>query len=398
MDKRITAGIAIILTALTVMISCAQNEEKPAVTVEPDTIIEETTAEETTAEETTAEETTAEETTAEETAAEETTAEETTAEETIAEETTAEETTAEETTAEETTAEETTAKETTEEVESEVSAIVNTPEIAIFDIPTAEASGIKEKRNSMAVIDYSNVGDGYVMAEYLADTDKKLKVQVKGPTTTYTYNVSPSKWEIFPLSDGNGSYKVTVYQNASGTKYANVLSASFDVTLKDEFAPFIRPNQYVSYSAESKAVKKAAEITAGVIDNLKKVEIIYDFVVDYLEYDKEKATNVKSGYLPDLDEIFMSKKGICFDYAAMMTAMLRSQNVPAKLVVGYAGSAYHAWISVWSEHDGWIDGVIFFDGSSWQRMDPTFASSANKSESIMEYIGNGKNYSEKYLY
>ncbi|MBR4292425.1 MAG: transglutaminase domain-containing protein [Clostridia bacterium] len=364
------------------MISCAKNEEKPAVTAEPDTIIEETTSEETTAEETTAEETTAEETT----------------EETTAEETTAEETTAEETTSEETTAEETTSEETTEEVESEVSAIVNTPEIAIFDIPTAEASGIKEKRNSMAVIDYSNVGDGYVMAEYLADTDKKLKVQVKGPTTTYTYNVSPGKWEILPLSDGNGSYKVTVYQNASGTKYANVLSASFDVTLKDEFAPFIRPNQYVSYSAESKAVKKAAEITAGVKDNLKKVEIIYDFVVDYLEYDKEKATNVKSGYLPDLDEIFMSKKGICFDYAAMMTAMLRSQNVPTKLVVGYAGSAYHAWISVWSEHDGWIDGAIFFDGSSWQRMDPTFASSANKSESIMEYIGNGKNYSEKYLY
>ena len=31
-------------------------------------------------------------------------------------------------------------------------------------------------------------------------------------------------------------------------------------------------------------------------------------------------------------------------------------------------------------------------------MDPTFASSANRSESIMQYIGDGSNYSVKYVY
>jgi len=66
--------------------------------------------------------------------------------------------------------------------------------------------------------------------------------------------------------------------------------------------------------------------------------------------------------------------------------------------VGYAGKAYHAWISVWTEDSGWVDGAIFFDGESWQRMDPTFASSGKRSDSIMKYIGDGKNYTEKYLY
>ena len=93
-----------------------------------------------------------------------------------------------------------------------------------------------------------------------------------------------------------------------------------------------------------------------------------------------------------------AKKGICFDYAALMAGMLRSQNVPCKLVVGYAGTAYHAWINVWTEESGWIDGAIFFDGSSWQRMDPTFASSAGRSDWIMKYIGDGENYTAKYLY
>ena len=128
------------------------------------------------------------------------------------------------------------------------------------------------------------------------------------------------------------------------------------------------------------------------------MKAVYDFVVGNLTYDKKKATTVQSGYLPVLDTVLAEKKGICFDYASLMTGMLRSQGVPCKLVVGYAGTAYHAWISVWSEDTGWINGAIYFDGVSWKRMDPTFASSSKQSSKIMEYIGDGSNYTVKYLY
>ena len=125
---------------------------------------------------------------------------------------------------------------------------------------------------------------------------------------------------------------------------------------------------------------------------------IYDYVVKNLSYDYQKAATVKSGYLPVLDTVLAEKKGICFDYAALMAGMVRSLGIPCKLVVGYAGSAYHAWISIWTEESGWVDNVIFFNGTSWQRMDPTFASSGKQSASIMAYIGDGKNYTTKYLY
>ena len=213
----------------------------------------------------------------------------------------------------------------------------------------------------------------------------------EGPTTTYTYNLTAGS-EVFPLSDGNGSYQVIVYENISGTKYSTVTSVSFQVTLTDEFAPFLRPNQYVDYGVAPKTVAKAAELTAGKTDPLAKVQAIYEFVVKNLTYDKQLAATVQSGYLPVLDTVLAKKTGICFDYAALMTGMLRSQGVPCKLVVGYAGTAYHAWISVWSEKTGWVEGVIYFDGTSWQRMDPTFASSGKQSASIMQYIGDGKNY------
>ena len=266
------------------------------------------------------------------------------------------------------------------------------------DILRPEASGALTEETDRAMIDYSNTPDGYVMARWKETPEKRIKVQVKGPTTTYTYNLTKDTWETFPLSDGNGAYQIAVYENVEGSKYALVQSVSVEVELSDEFAPFLRPNQYVNYADAEQTVKTAAQLTYGKETELEKVQAVYEYVVQNLTYDKELAATVKSGYLPDLDGVLMSKKGICFDYAALMTGMLRSQSVPCKLVVGYAGEVYHAWISVYTEKDGWIDGVIYFDGAAWKRMDPTFASSGNQSDEIMDYIGDGTNYKEKYLY
>lgn len=272
-------------------------------------------------------------------------------------------------------------------------------EAPVSSLLLPQASGTKVQSNQKAVIDYSNTADGYVMVKYTASTAQKLKVLVKGPTTTYTYNLAADgAWDTYPLSDGSGSYTVGVYENVSGTKYAAVLSQSVTVTLKDEFAPFIRPNQYVDYENAPNTVAKAAELTAGKKDALAKVQAVYEYVVKNITYDKQLAASVQSGYLPVLDTVLAKKTGICFDYAALMAGMLRSQGIPCKLVVGYAGTAYHAWISVWTAENGWVEGIIYFDGSTWQRMDPTFASSGKQSDAIMKYIGDGRNYTAKYLY
>jgi Transglutaminase-like enzymes, putative cysteine proteases len=284
------------------------------------------------------------------------------------------------------------------DIEDEATALAAAPAVMTSLEPVA--SGTLVEKNDKAEIDYSNTTDGYVMVRHQASTKKRLKVQVKGPSdTTYTYNINcGSTWTTFVLSDGNGSYKVTVYENISGTKYATVLSKSFTVSMTNSFAPFLRPNQYVNYTSASKTTAKAAALTKGMTDPLDKVKAVYDFVVSYLTYDKEKAATVKSGYLPVLDTVLAEKKGICFDYASLMTAMLRSQGVPCKLIVGYAGTAYHAWINVYTKEDGWINAAIYFDGKTWKLMDPTFASSGKQSAEILKYIGNGANYTAKYIY
>ena len=273
---------------------------------------------------------------------------------------------------------------------------------AVVHLP--EASGVivygGDSKSKGVTMDASNTEDGYVMIKCDNGSDKKLKVIVAGPSgVKYTYNLNNSgQYETFILSDGNGQYSIGVYQNVEGTKYSTLFSKKLDVKLTDQFVPFLSPNQYVNYTADSQTVKLAAQLTSGMTDELDKVQAVYNYVVNNITYDKQKAQSVQSGYLPVVDEVLTTKKGICFDYAAVMTAMLRSQNIPTKLVTGYTGSAYHAWISTYTAETGWVEGVIFFDGVSWKLMDPTFASSSNSSDAIMKYIGDGKNYTEKYLY
>ena len=272
------------------------------------------------------------------------------------------------------------------------------PVLSLLSAPVA--SGTLTKSNASATIDYSNTQDGYIMVSWTGGGTPKIKVQVKGPSgTAYNYNLrTDGQYETFPLSDGSGSYTVGVYKNVSGTQYSTVVTQNMDVRLTDEFGPFLRSNQYVNYTAQSAAVAKAAELCAGAGGNLDKVSKVYEYVINNTTYDKQKAATVQSGYLPNVDDTLATGTGICFDYAALMCAMLRSQGVPVKLIVGYTGSAYHAWINVYSETEGWIEGQIYFNGQEWKLMDPTFASSGGNSESIRQYIGNGANYSAKYQY
>lgn len=266
-------------------------------------------------------------------------------------------------------------------------------------IHSNKASGTLTDSNKLATIDYSNTSDGYVMAKYTGSVSL-IKVQVTGPngvTQTYTLN-SDGSYGSFPLTGGNGTYMITVYENVGGKSYAVAHSFSFNVTVSNALSVYLRPNAYVNFDANNVAVKKASEICGAEMSDLEKVDSIYSWLVDNVVYDYDRAATVKGGALPDMNRVINNKKGICLDYAGTATAMLRSQNIPAKMVVGYAGSQFHAWIEVYITGTGWVHGDVYFDGSGWKRMDPTYAASSKSSKTILEFIANNGNYSISYLY
>ena len=266
-------------------------------------------------------------------------------------------------------------------------------------VRTPAAPGTVVHSNAKAGFDASNASQGYIMAWYGGSADK-VKVQITGGGSTYTYNLNTAgRKEVFPLTMGDGSYTVAVYERVTGNQYALAYSKQISVKLESAFLPFLYPNQYVNFSASSRTVSVAGTLAADAADQLVVVTNIYNYVISHITYDSYKAANVQSGYLPSVDSTLAAGTGICFDYAAVMAAMLRSQQIPTRLEVGYvSGGTYHAWISTYIAEVGWVDGIIQFDGKSWKLMDPTFASNGGSSPEIMQFIGNGANYQMKYRY
>lgn len=279
---------------------------------------------------------------------------------------------------------------------SMVMALGGIPALAAVRVP--QASGSVSFENNKVTLDVSNQSQGYCAIRYTGSVPK-IKVQITKGSVTYTYDLNArDSYEIFPFSEGNGTYSISVWENLTGNQYAQAFNKDVSVNLENQFLPFLHPNQYVNFSENSAVVKKGSELAASASDDIGVVTAVYNYVVNNFTYDTAKANSVKSGYLPNADRVLAEKRGICFDYAAVMTAMLRSQDIPTKLVVGYTGDLYHAWVNVYIEGVGWVDNLIYFDGTKWSLMDPTFASSGKNDEAIKQYISNSANYKAQYSY
>lgn len=270
-------------------------------------------------------------------------------------------------------------------------------------IITPTADGVKVYSNDDALIDASNSSQGYLMIRLKKAMSGSYRILVNADdiNVRYTFQLNNSgNYEVIPLTEGSGKYTVNVLKVTSAGKGTVMFKQSLSVSVADSFLPFLTPNQFCMYDAGSSCVALSSKLCGGNKDTIAKTAAIYDYVINNISY-VSTAENGANGYIPVPDTVLANKSGICFDYASLMAAMLRSQKIPTKVVVGYAGDIYHAWISVYVDGSGWIDGYIYFDGNSWNRMDPTFAASAKDDadyKNTVDFISNGSNYSVMYYY
>ena len=256
-----------------------------------------------------------------------------------------------------------------------------------------------------SAIDASNLAEGYVLVKYTGGKEVRIRVQItKTDGTAYTYDLSnKGSLEAFPLTEGDGVYTIRVFEQASGNKYAVINTQQVTFKARNDLLPFMYPNQFVNYTADSKTAALAVTVVGDKTNQMDKITAIYNHVVNTYAYDYELAATVASGYLPVLDKFLESKKGICFDYSSLMTAMLRSQGIPCRLVIGYANDStgaviYHAWIDIYTSETGWIANAIQFNGEAWSLVDPTFISTGKQSAEVLKWVADTSNYSAKYVY
>lgn len=261
---------------------------------------------------------------------------------------------------------------------------------------TPEAPGTQTLGSSPLVLDVSNQDQGYLTAQS-DSADSRMSIQLTTPSgVLYSYFLAPKEQAVIPFSEGSGDYVITCYQQIDGSQYAALYSETLTVNLENEFLPFLYPNQYVNFSAESEACTLAQSLVTEEMKDVDILKTFYSYVTSHITYDYDKANSVETGYLPDIDETLRTGTGICFDYAALLTAMLRSQDVPCKLEIGYSGEIKHAWIDVYIRGKGWATKAVSFDGDTWQLMDPTFDANSDDNEAIQEYIGDESNYTVQF--
>jgi len=96
------------------------------------------------------------------------------------------------------------------------------------------------------------------------------------------------------------------------------------------------------------------------------------------EFDYSFSTVISSqGYIPLEEFLFETRRGHCEYFATAMAIMLRTQQVPARLVTGYSATTYnpltgyyevraldaHAWVEAWFPEHGWVlfEPTAFYD-------------------------------------
>ena len=252
-----------------------------------------------------------------------------------------------------------------------------------INVQTTQLSG-EQVTGGGAVIDIGNSAQGYVMVKRGAQM--KTKIRVIGPSgkTYQRYILSDDEFHAIPLQMGDGQYTVSVWQNTSGNKYVKLTEASF---VGGGSANYTRlPNIYSEYTASSSAVRKGFGLCMNAENDLDKVRSIYNYIIESISYDYDKAASVATDYIAKPDATLASKNGICFDYASLMAAMLRTQGIPAKIVFGEVGGQSHAWNDVYIESLGWIAVGIPSNGG-WKRLDSTYgvSMSAEKLENDSQY-------------
>jgi len=105
----------------------------------------------------------------------------------------------------------------------------------------------------------------------------------------------------------------------------------------------------------------AARVVAGARSSREKVDRLVRFVYDHVD-----AKGLDRGYAP-AHVTLASKQGDCTEHSVLLSALLRSQGIPTRLVDGVVvdggRAGYHEWVEVS------IDGVGFVP------VDPTFGES-----------------------
>ena len=269
--------------------------------------------------------------------------------------------------------------------------------------------------NKYVSINTNTANRGYLEVNYLEPNGFDIEVFMTANVKNNRNN--NAQWEyktgnkgkckiIAGLTYGNAEYSIkvssTMVNNSTGVGRASD-KAKLTVGLNNvsSTGAFLLSNSEVIFNSNMQFIKKANEIAATCSNDLEKVSKIYDWLTDYLGIGGSGNTAL-GVYKCNLETVYNRKTGVCYDFAVVLAAMLRSQGIPCKVVFGdytnSSGRIGHAWNEVYVQGSGTMKtNKLSITGNTWCRLDP-MRTAGNSSESTIEFMNNSSNYVWEYYY
>ncbi|WP_010276923.1 transglutaminase-like domain-containing protein [Paenibacillus senegalensis] len=259
--------------------------------------------------------------------------------------------------------------------------------------PTLYAKAVAPEQQAVApasnpVFQYRD--PGFVNVQYDVKPGLKTKLLIQKGDEKRFYDLQfDQASEVFPLQLGNGDYQISVLENVTDNQYRFVLRDSYTLNLDDPTQVYLGSIQNVNWDDSMPFVVAARELTKHATTDMEKISILYQFIIENIEYDEVKAANPPANYLPKLTEIYEQGTGICYDYASLFAGMLRSIGIPTKLVMGDSAfvKQYHAWNEVYLQ-----------ETNEWLIIDTTVDAAWLKANTAFEMIKSHTDYTTKLEY
>jgi transglutaminase-like putative cysteine protease len=273
------------------------------------------------------------------------------------------------------------------ETETEVVAETSTEDVIVQQADYEEELIVSDISNGQVSVDVGDVENGVVTVKTDVNTDANLVIKAEKDETVVYYYVDEDNTTKIPLTYGNGTYTLTVFENISGNEYQNIFSTTVDGKLIYEDLVYLQSNEIVNFEDSEVLESEILSIVSSDYTEEEKIDAVYQYVLSSYVYDYNKIDNLDSSYVPDIDELLSSDSGICYDFSAITASMLRSLGIPTKLVMGYRtdSNVYHAW-----------NEILIND--EWYVIDTTWDISHNVDGSVIDSVQSADMYSVEKVY
>jgi hypothetical protein len=220
------------------------------------------------------------------------------------------------------------------------------------------------------------------------DYDVTLRYELYNPTITpvetqialppdtnyqqiFIKGIEPQPLSLTPDHDGNwlATFKIQPKQTLSVT--ANLAVRLFAQPIRQSVFSHLSPEAYLGaqkyWEIDSDLVKERAAKTTTARE-------IYDYLVGNFAYNYARIDNQTTTRLGAEASLTQPDNSLCLEFSDTFIALARANQIPARLLTGYALSQNQSLKPVSLVQDtlhAWPD---FYNGSIWQAIDPTWGS------------------------